>query len=66
LLKTTTQIMTFRLDEKWFYCLVMTLSNNIVPYFTVMPTYHNQHTKNSAEKVLCVASVGFVPKDNDP
>jgi hypothetical protein len=46
--------------------LVMRLFNKMVPYFAVTPTYHNQHTKNSAEKILCLASVGYLPKDNDP
>lgn len=53
-------------DEKWFYWLVMRSFNKMVPYFALTPTYHNQHTKNSAEKVLCVASVAFIPKENDP
>jgi hypothetical protein len=61
-----TQIMSVHLDEKWFYCLVMRLFNKMVHYFAVTPTYHNQHTKNSAEKILCLASVGYLPKDNDP
>jgi hypothetical protein len=41
LLKTTTQIMTVHLDEKWFYCLVVRSFNRMLPYFAVTPTYHN-------------------------
>lgn len=66
LLKTKTQFMSVHLDEKWFYCLVVRSFNKLVPYFGISPTYHNQHTKNSAEKILCISTVGFLPKDNDP
>ena len=66
LLNTESQIMTLHLDEKWFHCLVVRSFNKMVPYFAVTPTYHNQHTKDSAEKTLCIASVGLLPQDNNP
>jgi hypothetical protein len=60
------QILNIHQDEKWFYCLVIRSHNKWVPYFGVTPNHHSQHTKNSANKVLCISCVGFVPKDNNP
>jgi hypothetical protein len=61
-----TQLFLLHLDEKWFYSLVVRSHNKWVPFFGVSPNYHNQHTKNSAEKILCIACAGFLPKDNEP
>ena len=66
LLKTKTQFMLVHLVEKSFYCLVMRSFNKLIPYFGILPTYHNQHTKSSAKKVLCILTVEFLSKDNDP
>ena len=45
--------------------MVIWSHNKWVPFFGVTQIYHNQHTKNSAEKILCIACVGYLPKDND-
>lgn len=60
------QLLYIHLDEKWFYCLVIRSNNKWVPYFGVTPDHHNQHHKNSADKVLAIACVGFLPNENDP
>ena len=66
ILNAESQIMTVHLDEKWCYCLMVRSFNKMVPYFAGTPTYHNQHTKDSTEKTLCITSIEFLLQDNDP
>ena len=38
--------MVVHLDKKWVWCLVVRTFNKLILYFGILPTYHNQYTKN--------------------
>ena len=59
------QILLLHNDEKWFYAIVVRTHNKYVPYLAVVPAANKTHHRSHVDKVMCLCTTGFLPKNND-
>lgn len=59
------QILLVHMDEKWFCCVIIWKNNKRVPFLGVEPVQHAVHHKSHLHKILCIASSGVLPTNNN-
>lgn len=62
---TGAQMMLVHMDEKWFFCAVARKNDKTVPHCGVCPVQHHAHHKSHIGKVMCIATTGCLPFNNN-
>ena len=53
------------MDEKWFWSIVVRRNLKCIPVLGIEPVQHGVQHKSHLDKMMGIASTGFIPTNND-